>query len=47
MDFNELVPADDERITVTRWTEVALRGGVTGSNFKAQTTQELNLIVQQ
>lgn len=46
VDFNTLVPANDERVTVTRWTEVALRGGVTGSNFKAQTTQELNLIVQ-
>jgi len=46
VDYNELVAATDERITVTRWTELALKGGVTGSNFKAQTTAELNLIVQ-
>jgi hypothetical protein len=45
-DFNELVPATDERVTITRWTELALKGGVTGSNFKAQTVDELNFIVQ-
>ncbi|HEY8206342.1 MAG TPA: hypothetical protein VIG99_02595 [Myxococcaceae bacterium] len=47
VDFNELVAANDERITLKRWTEVALRGGVTGSKFKAETTDELNLTVQQ
>lgn len=46
VDYNTLVAATDERITVTRWTEVPLKGGVTGSTFKAQTTAELNLIVQ-
>jgi hypothetical protein len=46
VDFNELVAATDERITVTRWTEIPLKGGVTGSLFKAQSVDELNLIVQ-
>jgi len=46
VDSASLVPANDERITVTRWTEVALKGGVTGSKFTAKTTAEQNLIVQ-
>jgi hypothetical protein len=46
VDSASLVAATDERITVTRWTELALKGGVTGSTFKAQTTAELNLVVQ-
>lgn len=46
VDYNTLVAANDERITVTRWTELSLKGGVTGSTFKAQTTSEINLIVQ-
>lgn len=46
VDSNTLVAATDERITVTRWTELPLKGGVTGSTFKAQTTSEINLIVQ-
>ncbi len=46
VDANDLVVADDERITVTRWTELSLKGGITGSNFKAQTTAEVNLVVQ-
>lgn len=46
VDSSTLVAATDERITVTRWTELSLKGGVTGSTFKAQTTAELPIIVQ-
>jgi len=46
VDSATLVAATDERITVTRWTELSLKGGVTGSSFKAQTTVERNIIVQ-
>jgi len=46
VDFNALVPATDERITLTRWTELSLRGGVTGSTFRAQTTAEVTFAVE-
>jgi hypothetical protein len=47
VDYNSLVVATDEQITVTRWTELNLRGGVTGSRFRAETKAELDLIVAQ
>jgi hypothetical protein len=46
VDYNTLVPATDERISITRWTELSLKGAVTGSTFRAQTTAEVNLVVQ-
>jgi hypothetical protein len=46
VDYNQLVAATDERITVTRWTELPLKGAITGSTFKAQTTVEQAIIVQ-
>lgn len=46
VDFNTLVASNDERVTVTRWTEVPLKGGVTGSRFRAETKAEQEFIVQ-
>ena len=46
VDYNTLEVSNDERVTVRRWTELILKGGVTGSTFKAQTTAELDFIVQ-
>jgi len=46
MDYNLLVPANDEEIAVRRWTELTLKGGATGSTFRAQTTAEIPLVVQ-
>jgi len=46
VDYNTLVASTDERVTVTRWTEVPLKGGVTGSRFRAETKAEQEFIVQ-
>jgi len=46
VDSATLVAATDERITITRWVDVSLKGGITGSSFRAQTTTERNIIVQ-
>ena len=47
VDYNTLVAATDEQITITRWTELNLKGGVTGSRFRAETRAEVDLIVAQ
>jgi len=46
VDSASLVAASDERITITRTVSLDLRGGVTGSTFKATTSAERNIIVQ-
>jgi hypothetical protein len=43
---NSLVPEKRERVTITRWNEVGLAGGVAGSVFKAQTAHQIDFIVE-